>query len=115
MYLYLKKETALPVPQAVMESLKQQYTMNTFRMLQLTAEMEQVCGAFREHGIRTITLKGPAMAHDLYGDVSMRTSKDLDILIPVQDVEAAGRILQGLGYQCKEGGTSSDGSQLEVA
>ncbi|GGH57565.1 hypothetical protein GCM10008014_29310 [Paenibacillus silvae] len=103
MYLYLKKETALPVPQAVMESLKQQYTMNTFRMLQLTAEMEQVCGAFREHGIRNITLKGPALAHDLYGDVSMRTSKDLDILIPVQDVEAAARTLQGLGYQCKEG------------
>ena len=102
-YVRLKQMNLPSVPQTVMESLKQQYTINTFRMLQLTAEMEQVCGAFRERGIRTITLKGPALAHDLYGDVSMRTSKDLDILIPVQEVEAAERILIGLGYQCKEG------------
>lgn len=102
-YVQLKKLNSPFVPAAVMERLKQQFTINTFRMLQLTAEMEQVCGAFRERGIRTITLKGPALAHDLYGEVSMRTSKDLDILIPVQDVEAAERILIDLGYQCKEG------------
>ncbi|WP_434752031.1 nucleotidyltransferase domain-containing protein [Paenibacillus amylolyticus] len=102
-YVNLKRMNLPIVPEAVMERLKQQYTINTFRMLQLTAEMEQVCRAFRERGIRTITLKGPALAHDLYGDVSMRTSKDLDILIPVQEVEAAERILTELGYQRKEG------------
>lgn len=103
--IYMKlKNMDLPfVPEAVMMGLKQQYTTNTFRMLHLTAEMEQVCGAFRERGIRTITLKGPALAHDLYGDVSMRTSKDLDILIPVQEVETAEHILADLGYQRKEG------------
>jgi len=102
-YVKLKMLDLRFIPEAVLGSLKQQYTINTFRMLHLTAEMEQVCGAFRERGIRTITLKGPALAHDLYGDVSMRTSKDLDILIPVQNVEEAGRILVDLGYQCKEG------------
>ncbi|MCM3131525.1 nucleotidyltransferase family protein [Paenibacillus polysaccharolyticus] len=103
LYMNLKKANLPHVPETIMERLKQQYTMNTFRMLQLTAEMEQVCGAFRERGIRTITLKGPALAHDLYGDVSLRTSKDLDILIPVQEVEAAEHILTDLGYKRKEG------------
>lgn len=103
LYLKMKELNTVIIPADVMESLRQQYTANTFRMLHLTAEMEQVCGAFREHGIRNITLKGPALAHDLYGDVSMRTSKDLDILIPFDDVEAAEGILATLGYVSKEG------------
>ncbi len=103
LYVKMKELNSAIIPADVMESLRQQYTANTFRMLHLTAEMEQVCGAFREHGIRNITLKGPALAHDLYGDVSMRTSKDLDILIPFDDVEAAEGILATLGYVSKEG------------
>ncbi|WP_432749981.1 nucleotidyltransferase family protein [Paenibacillus amylolyticus] len=103
LYLKMKELNSAIIPADVMESLRQQYTVNTFRMLHLTAEMEQVCGAFRERGIRNITLKGPALAHDLYGDVSMRTSKDLDILIPFNDVEAAEGILATLGYVSKEG------------
>ncbi|MGN7411873.1 nucleotidyltransferase domain-containing protein [Paenibacillus sp. SAF-068] len=103
LYVKMKELNPVIIPADVMESLRQQYTANTFRMLHLTAEMEQVCGAFREHGIRNITLKGPALAHDLYGDVSMRTSKDLDILIPFDDVEAAEGILATLGYVSKEG------------
>lgn len=103
LYLKMKELNSSIIPADVMESLRQQYTANTFRMLHLTAEMEQVCGAFRERGIRNITLKGPALAHDLYGDVSMRTSKDLDILIPLADVEAAEGILATLGYVSKEG------------
>lgn len=103
LYVKMKELNSAIIPADVMESLRQQYTVNTFRMLHLTAEMEQVCGAFRERGIRNITLKGPALAHDLYGDVSMRTSKDLDILIPFDDVEAAEGILATLGYVSKEG------------
>ncbi|WP_440118215.1 nucleotidyltransferase domain-containing protein [Paenibacillus sp. QZ-Y1] len=103
LYLKIKDLDSAIIPAAVVDNLRQQYTANTFRMLHLTAEMEQVCGAFRERGIRNITLKGPALAHDLYGDISLRTSKDLDILIPFNDVESAEQILETLGYEPKEG------------
>lgn len=103
LYLKIKDLDSAMIPAAVVDNLRQQYTANTFRMLHLTAEMEQVCGAFRERGIRNITLKGPALAHDLYGDISLRTSKDLDILIPFNDVESAEQILETLGYVSKEG------------
>ncbi|PIH59788.1 nucleotidyltransferase family protein [Paenibacillus sp. LK1] len=103
LYLKIKELYSAVIPAFVVENLRQQYTTNTFRMLHLTAEMEQVCGAFRERGIRNITLKGPALAHDLYGDISLRTSKDLDILIPFDDVEFAEEILESLGYESKEG------------
>ncbi|MFS0870089.1 nucleotidyltransferase family protein [Paenibacillus xylanilyticus] len=103
LYMKLKSLESPFIPAAVVEGLRQEYTANTFRMLHLTAEMEQVCTAFNEKGIRSITLKGPALAHDLYGDVSLRTSKDLDILIPFEDVESAEQILVTLGYVSKEG------------
>jgi hypothetical protein len=43
-------------------------------------------------------LKGPVLAKALYGDISLRTSKDLDILIPVEDVDKAEEILLAAGY-----------------
>ena len=51
-----------------------------------------------QRGIRTLVLKGPTLALDLYGDVSLRTSKDLDILIPLTEIEQAERLMTELGY-----------------
>ncbi|CAH1206589.1 nucleotidyltransferase family protein [Paenibacillus sp. JJ-223] len=102
LYLNITAMHDVPFPPAVVESLKQEYTANTFRMLHLTAEMERVCGRLTQAGIRNITMKGPALAHDLYGDVSLRTSKDLDLLIPFDDVEQAEAVLLDLGYICKD-------------
>ena len=56
-------------------------------MLHLSGEMEQICKIFNENEIPLLVLKGPVLAADLYGDVSLRTSSDLDILIPIQDLE----------------------------
>ncbi|MDQ0170848.1 nucleotidyltransferase domain-containing protein [Paenibacillus tundrae] len=103
LYLKIKHGNMSFVPANVVESFRQEYTANTFRMLHLTAEMEHVCSALGGQGIRNITLKGPALAHDLYGEISMRTSKDLDILIPLDDVAAAEEVLETLGYVTKEG------------
>ena len=53
---------------------------------------------FLENGIRTIFLKGPVIAYDLYGDISLRTSSDLDFLIPLHDLNQAEDLLLKLGY-----------------
>ena len=45
--------------------------------------MEQVSKLFNENKINLLILKGPVLAVDLYGDISLRTSSDLDILIPI--------------------------------
>ena len=49
-------------------------------MLHLTREMEMICKSFNENQIKSLVLKGPVLAADLYGDLSLRTSADLDIL-----------------------------------
>ncbi|MDQ0217471.1 Renal dipeptidase [Peribacillus cavernae] len=87
------------IPPFVFQYLNQQYKKNTFQMLHLSAEMEQVCKLFSQEGIRTLFLKGPVLAQELYGDISLRTSSDVDFLIPIQELEQAEELLVKLGYE----------------
>ena len=68
-------------------------------MLYLAGVMEDVCRAFNENKINLLVLKGPILAVDLYGDVSLRTSSDLDMLIPIQELDRAEKLLLKLGYE----------------
>ncbi|MGG0185192.1 nucleotidyltransferase domain-containing protein [Bacillus rhizoplanae] len=86
------------VPLHVVQTLYRLFKKNTFQMLYLSAEMEQVSKLFTENEIRTLFLKGPVLAHDLYGDISLRTSCDLDILIPIHKLEEAESLLLEQGY-----------------
>lgn len=97
LYTQLKnKEEVLPSP--VLKRLETDFKKNTFLMLQLSAEMEYIGKFFAEHGIRTLFLKGPVLGQELYGDISLRTSSDLDVLIPINQLERADSILVNLGY-----------------
>ncbi len=101
-YSKLSKLKEPSIPQHVMQALYQEFKTNTFQMLQLSGEMEHVSKLFTEHNIRLLFLKGPVIAHELYGDISLRTSKDLDILIPIGDLKKAETLLLSFGYY-KEG------------
>lgn len=89
----------LNVPAFVMQTLERLYKENTFKMLQLSAEMNEIGKLFADEEIDTIFLKGPAVAKELFGDISLRTSKDLDILIPIEQLEKAQFSLKELGYE----------------
>lgn len=86
------------VPSYVLQNVKDHYKRNIFKMLHLSAEMERVSKLFSEEHIRVLFLKGPVLAEALYGDISLRTSRDLDILIPIDRVEQAERLLLKDGY-----------------
>lgn len=87
------------VPHFVVKFLAQHYKNNTFKMLHLSSEMEQVSRIFSDHQIKTLFLKGPVLAQHLYGDISLRTSSDLDFLVPIQNLEESEGILVNLGYE----------------
>jgi hypothetical protein len=98
LYSKLQKIKEACIPQHIIETLRKDYQKNTFQMLQLSAEMENICKRFSDSNIRTLNLKGPVLAADLYGDISLRTSGDLDILIPIHDLDHAEELLGRLGY-----------------
>jgi hypothetical protein len=86
------------VPEHVTNRLRREFQQNTFRMLALCGEMERIAQTLSDAQIRVLFLKGPGLAIDLYGDLSLRTSRDLDLLIPVEDLAQAERLLVSLGY-----------------
>ncbi|MDI4646935.1 nucleotidyltransferase domain-containing protein [Cohnella hashimotonis] len=90
------------IPSDVLQALGGDCRQNTWRMLRLSGELDRLCRSLGERGVRSLALKGPALARQLYGDISLRTSKDLDILIPVGDLEQAERLLLELGYRADE-------------
>jgi len=96
---------SINVPDFVMDTLNNLCFKNTMNMLTLTAEIETVCKTLASNNIQTLVLKGPILADYLYGDISKRTSKDLDILVPITKIEKVEELLYSLGYQLEYQGS----------
>jgi hypothetical protein len=86
------------IPSFVIQTLGELFKRNTFNMLHLSGEMEKVSKLFNENQIPMLVLKGPVLAKDLYGDISLRTCGDLDILVSINDLEKVDVLLQKQGY-----------------
>ncbi|MGG0283596.1 nucleotidyltransferase family protein [Peribacillus butanolivorans] len=101
-YLTLNKIENKLIPPHVIQTLYKEYRRNTLKMLQLSGEMEIISKLFAENKIRLLFLKGPVIAAELYDDISLRTSKDLDIIIPLSVLEKAEALLISFGYVREE-------------
>ena len=99
--LYQKmKHLQSSAPVYVINALKQAYISNSFEMLKLTAEMKNISQLL--YDTRLLFLKGPVLAIDLYNDLSLRTSCDLDILVPLTDLDKVEKVLLDAGYKKDE-------------
>lgn len=97
LYTKLKKNEKC-VPEEILQTLQQYYKRNIFHMLHLAAETEKIAKYFTENEIPTLFLKGPILGTELYGDISLRTSSDIDFLVPIVDIEKAETLLINNGY-----------------
>jgi hypothetical protein len=98
LYGKFKKMEDNLIPPVVAQAIGEAFKRNTFKMLHLSGEMERVIKSFDENEIRILVLKGPVLAKDLYGDLSLRTCGDLDLLVSIHDLEKIDRLLQEEGY-----------------
>jgi hypothetical protein len=89
------------VPHEYHVQLKAACRANTVRCLVLTAELNKILELFESNGIRSIPYKGPVIAQQAYGDITLREFEDLDIILRQCDVLMAHKIILGLGYQAK--------------
>ena len=63
--------------------------------LALTSQLEAILGQFARDKINCIPLKGPILAEELYGDVTLRPSCDIDLLLmPAHLNDAEATLLQ---------------------
>jgi hypothetical protein len=90
------------VPEWVSEQLKKRCALNTRWALGMTAELVRLIKLLGDDGIPALSLKGPALSLELFGDVAVRESKDLDILIGVHDLKRADQLLKNEGYRSRQ-------------
>jgi len=61
--------------------------------MRLAMELHSLLALFARHNIDVLPLKGPALSLALYGDASMRSSNDLDLLVRRKDFSRAEALL----------------------
>ena len=86
------------VDEQTLRLLRARCERNSLTAMKLMAELIRIARRFDQEKIRMISLKGPALGFALYGDLSLRASKDLDLLVSPRDVGAAEQILIDMGY-----------------
>lgn len=67
-----------------------------FRNVQLLALLAEIQGALDGAGIPWLALKGPVFTGQYVGDLGLRTSSDLDVLVRPEDVPQVDRLFRGL-------------------
>ncbi|WP_042315982.1 nucleotidyltransferase domain-containing protein [Desulfofarcimen acetoxidans] len=86
------------VPGNVLCLLRQKCRENTIKALSMTGETVRIVKCLENHGIPCLVLKGVPLALRLYGDIYLRPSKDIDILVHPDLLEKAQAILENEGY-----------------
>ena len=98
LYRNLGKTGGHSVPTSVMDRLRNHFYLNARHNALLTEELNRLLCLFEEHGIVAIPFKGPALAEELYGDISCREIFDLDVLVKREDVLRGMDLMASLGY-----------------
>ena len=84
---------------AQMEQLNTAARNSAFRGLKLSGELLKVLTAFEVRDVLALPYKGPVVAMQAYGDLSLRPFEDVDILVPQRDMPKAHEVVLALGYR----------------
>lgn len=91
------------VPPSVWREFELSYRKTGIRNTLRYEELKKVLRSFEEAGIRTLILKGAALAQEVWGNVALRDMADIDLLVREEDLEKADTVLIESGYGYYEG------------
>lgn len=91
-------QDGIAVPSPVMEVLRSGYLRNVGLALRMTGDLLEIVERLEEAGVTAVPYKGPVLASQLYGNLGLRRSVDLDILVRKDDLPNARKTLIELGY-----------------
>jgi hypothetical protein len=89
------------LPSDLRDRMRREVHGNAARNCYLASEMVRLCEVLDQHGVRALALKGPALAADVYGDVTLRQFTDLDLLVREKDLGATFAALAANGFHTK--------------
>jgi len=85
----LSRVQVIPVPDTVKQELESRTRSCRILGVQRSLVLAEVLGEFNRAGIPAMPLKGPVLSFELYGDVGLRASDDVDVQVPAEDLRRA--------------------------
>jgi hypothetical protein len=99
-YESLRRNAENKIPDIIMASLKNWKVQISVKSLHHAAEMLGMVAKFAELGVNLLPLKGEMLSFQLYGDIGMRNSCDIDMLVDPECLDMACQLLEAEGYTC---------------
>jgi hypothetical protein len=94
----LKRVPELKIPEPVKLELQKRSDACRMQAVRHSLILAEVLKAFNRAAIPVMPLKGPILSFDLYGDVGLRQSKDLDMACAPEDIARAQVCLESQGW-----------------
>lgn len=95
------KGKTLRIPPWVLRELKKYYDDCAEYALKNSLELLNIKALYRKNKIRYFVVKGMPLALELYGDISLRESMDMDLFVCEEDFENAVTLLLACGYEAQ--------------
>ena len=89
----------VPIPAAVRQELRSRSMHHLVANQVRTRVLCDILSACEAARIPVLVLKGAALSHIIYPDISLRPMSDLDLLVPTSEAHRAQQVLAGLGFE----------------
>ncbi len=94
-----RPEAPLPLDADARQLIDSLFLRQVRHNLMLTSELAKVMRLLESQTIPALPFKGPILASQFYGDLSLRPFSDIDLFVRSNDMDRAGRILASHGYR----------------
>jgi Uncharacterised nucleotidyltransferase len=84
-------------PEAL-NKLASKYQTNLHKAMMLSRELIRILDSLAENEIEVMPYKGLALSESVYGDIALRQTGDIDLLIRAKDVSRARDVLRNLNF-----------------
>jgi hypothetical protein len=94
----LSENNLLGTENELLTSSKDAYIQIAHRNMLMSAELLRIIKLLEDNGIKALAFKGPALARQAYGDITLRQFGDLDILIQKEHALKTVALIEREGY-----------------
>jgi hypothetical protein len=94
----LRRVPGLQIPAAVKKELQKRSDACRMQAVRDSLKLAGVLKGFHSAGIPVMTMKGPIFSLELYGDIGLRQSRDLDLAVKPEDLAKAQACLENMGW-----------------
>ena len=95
----LRRVPGLVIPEPAKKELQRRSDACRMQAVRDSLKLAEVLKGFHSAGIPAMTMKGPILSLELYGDVGLRQSRDLDLMVTPEDLAKAQACLENMGWR----------------